>query len=474
MRVVITGATGNVGTSLVSVLGDEPAVTSVVGLARRLPDWDAPKTTWRAADVARDDLVAHFDGADAVVHLAWIFQPTRDPERTWRNNVLGSIRVFDAVAAAQVPTLVYASSVGAYSPAADDAPVDESWPTHALPTAAYGREKSYVERVLDAFELRHPDIRVVRLRPGFIFKRESAAEQRRLFAGPLLPSSLVRPVLIPVVPDAPALRFQALHSEDAANAYRLAAVSGVRGAFNIAADPVVDPSVLGELLGARPVKVPHKALRLAAAAAWRLRLSPASPMLVDLAASLPTMDLARARIELGWEPARTSVDAIAEFLDGLRHEDGMATPPLNEDAGGPARVKEFATGVGAADVRDSEVGAPDPEAQSAPDPSAGEEPAEGVPTEPTPEMPGGGGGHTGGGGGGDTGVTGASGPGRPGYEGEVQVGEDASPGPLEAHRDPFGRPEEAPEAPHEIPPEIRAKLEEIDGRLEQDPGAGPD
>ena len=202
-----------------------------------------------------------------VVHLAWIFQPTHDHVATWKNNVLGSIRVFEAVAEAGAPALVYASSIGAYSPGPDDRPVDESWPTHALPTAAYGREKSYVERVLDTFERDHPDIRVVRLRPGFIFKRSSASEQRRLFAGPLLPNQLVRRGLVPIIPDLPGLRLQAMHSSDAADAYRLAITSSARGAFNVAADPVVDAHSLGELLGARPVKLPVRPLRAAVAAA---------------------------------------------------------------------------------------------------------------------------------------------------------------------------------------------------------------
>jgi uncharacterized protein YbjT (DUF2867 family) len=35
MRVLITGATGNVGTSVLEALADEPAVEEIVGLARR-------------------------------------------------------------------------------------------------------------------------------------------------------------------------------------------------------------------------------------------------------------------------------------------------------------------------------------------------------------------------------------------------------------------------------------------------------
>ena len=346
MRVVVIGATGNVGTSVVEVLAAEDQIDSIVGIARRRPQWQPPKTTWLQADISCDDLEPYFGGADAVVHLGWIFQPTHDELATWRNNVLGSIRVFAATARAGVGALIYASSVGAYSPGPKDRGVDESWPTHALPTAAYGREKSYLERVLDTYEKEHPDVRVVRLRPGFIFKQESASAQRRLFAGPLLPTVLVRPSLLPIVPDLPGQRLQALHSLDAAQAYRQTLVRPVRGAFNIAADPVLDPRTLGELLGARPAKLPLRPIRTAVSAAWNLHLLPSSPTLLDLALSLPVMDTTRAHTELGWEPKYTSLDAITEFLRGLRGADGMNTPPLEPRAGGPLRVKEVLTGVG--------------------------------------------------------------------------------------------------------------------------------
>ncbi len=95
------------------------------------------------------DLGRALAGADVVVHLAWLFQPTHRPDITWRANVDGSRRVFEAVAAADVPALVHASSVGAYSPRTSEQPVDESWPTHGVPTAAYSREKAYVERTLN-------------------------------------------------------------------------------------------------------------------------------------------------------------------------------------------------------------------------------------------------------------------------------------------------------------------------------------
>ncbi|MFF1445067.1 NAD-dependent epimerase/dehydratase family protein [Streptomyces sp. NPDC058295] len=329
-KVVVTGATGNVGTSVVRLLSEDPDVASVRGLARRIPDWLPRETEWTAVDLASDraDLAAAFVDADAVVHLAWAFQPTHDPAATWRTNVLGSIRVFEAVAAARVPVLVHASSVGAYSPGPKDHAVDESWPTHGWPDAAYCREKAYLERTLDTFERDHPGIRVVRMRPAFLFKRQSASEQRRIFGGRFLPGPVARPELLPFLPDIPGLRVQALHTDDAAEAYRLALRTEVRGPFNLAAGPALDAELLGEMFDARPVRLPRTAARSAIAAAWGLRLLPASPHLFDAVLRLPLMDCTRARVELGWHPQHTAPEVLEEFLLGLRAGEGEATEPM--------------------------------------------------------------------------------------------------------------------------------------------------
>src|SRR3954447_26667531 len=236
MRVVVTGATGNVGTALLRALRDEDAVTEIVGIARREPSVaPPPKTTWVRADVSRGDLEPLLEGADCGVHLAWPIQASRDETVTEGANVKGSARVFESAARAGVPAVVYASSIGTYAPGPKDRGVDESWPATGIETSFYSRHKAAVERELDSFTAAHPDIRVAWLRPGLIFQRAAATGIRRLFVGPLLPSPLVRRELVPVVPRHPRLRAQALHSDDVADAYRRAIVNpDARGAYNVA------------------------------------------------------------------------------------------------------------------------------------------------------------------------------------------------------------------------------------------------
>jgi len=349
MRVVVIGATGNVGTAVVRALGDEDAVDEIVGVARRRPDpAPPPKTTWATADISRDELEPLLDRADCVLHLAWLIQPSRDESVTYAVNVEGSRRVFEAAARAGAGSLVYASSVGAYSPGPKDRAVGEDWPTDGIESSFYASHKAEVERILDRFEADHQHMRVTRLRPGLIFQGSAASEIRRYFAGPLLPSALVRRALIPVVPRVPRLVFQAVHTDDVADAYvRVLAHRDASGAYNIAADPVLDPDELARVLGARTVPMPARVLRALADVTWKLRLQPTPAGWVDMALAVPVMDTSRARTELGWEPRRTSGEALLELLDGMRRDAGAPLPPLDAQAGGRFRREEFTSGVGA-------------------------------------------------------------------------------------------------------------------------------
>jgi UDP-glucose 4-epimerase len=342
MRIVVTGATGNVGSQLLPQLLAHPDVTSVVGVARRLPPDRDQRVDWRALDVAADDLRPVLRGADVVVHLAWLLQPAHDRTEMARVNLGGTRRVLAAVEAEGVRSLVHASSVGAYSPGPKDLRVDESYPTGGISSSTYSRHKAEAERMLDALEGREPRLRVVRLRPGIVLQAAAASSIARYFLGPFLPQSLVRRSLLPVVPDVPDLALQALHARDMAAAYVLAATRPVRGAFNVASEPVLDAATVAEALGARRIPVPRAVVRGLVDGLWRLHVVPVDPGWVDLATRAPLLDTTRARTELGWSPTVSATAALVETVDAMARGAGAPTPVLRPRPSVPGRLAEVA------------------------------------------------------------------------------------------------------------------------------------
>ncbi|MCW2665684.1 MAG: NAD-dependent epimerase/dehydratase family protein [Frankiales bacterium] len=341
MRIVVTGATGNVGSRLLPQLLAHPDVTSVVGLARRLPEVRDPRAEWVAADLAEDDLHPALAGADVVIHLAWLLQPAHDPDEMHRVIIVGTRRLLDAVRDQGVTAVVHASSVGAYSSGPKDRRVEESHPTGGIPSSTYSRHKAHAERLLDAFEAAHPERRVVRIRPGLIFQAQAASALARYFLGPYVPQTLVRRRLLPVVPDVARLAVQAVHAEDVARAFLLAATQPVTGAFNVAAEPVLDPQTLARALGARAVPLPAALVRAVVDLTWRLHLQPTDPGWVDVGRGTPLMDTTRARTELGWTPTVRADDALVETVDAMGRRQGGASPVLRPRTGVPSRALEL-------------------------------------------------------------------------------------------------------------------------------------
>lgn len=328
MRVAVTGATGNVGVSVLGALSALDEVTEIVGIARRKPDTTMNKVTWLAADVVDGDLDEAFAGVDAVIHLAWALQPSHRREQLRAINVGGSRRVFTAAGKAGVKKVIMASSLAAYSPGPKDRTVDESWPTDGIKTSHYSNDKVEVERMLDTFEVAYPKTTWIRMRPTLVIKREVGPELHGIFLGRLVPRRLFNNGSLPVSPKIDGLAFQAVHGSDVGNAFAAALIKDVKGAFNLASDPVIDNEVLARVLDGKKLPIPGKLARLAADVSWRLRLQPTDPGWVDILLQTPLLDSGRARKELDWEPKISASDALKDVLEGMGQGKGLATPPL--------------------------------------------------------------------------------------------------------------------------------------------------
>lgn len=129
-KIVVTGASGNVGTGVLRALTAALPLDEVVGICRR-PPVHGPgneSVTWHRLDLSETDAVENLGPAmhqaDVVIHLALALRPARDEDYLYRVNVLGTRAVLGAMAAAGVRQLIYASSLGIYASGATH-PVDE-------------------------------------------------------------------------------------------------------------------------------------------------------------------------------------------------------------------------------------------------------------------------------------------------------------------------------------------------------------
>jgi UDP-glucose 4-epimerase len=311
-------------------LDDVPEVASVRGMARSPFDpaaagWE--KTEYRQGDILDRDAVARFiDGADVVVHLAFII--FGDHEETHRVNLEGSRNVFEAVVSASARRLVYTSSVAAYGFHADNPqPLTEDVPARGSEELYYSAQKAELEQVLSQI-LKGSETDAYVFRPTIVAGRDALAFAEALVRAlqlggrfPFLQRALEElPILAPVLPD-PGLPIQLVHHDDVAAALAAAVAGrGSSGAYNLGADGTVTMSDVASELGWYSAPVPKVAVDAVSEAVARIPFLPAQASWVN-AGRVPTVvDSAKARRELGWSPVHDTAETMRETIDASRRE----------------------------------------------------------------------------------------------------------------------------------------------------------
>jgi UDP-glucose 4-epimerase len=334
MRIAVTGATGNIGSALLRRIISDGG-HSIVGLARRLPDEPSQAlgggaVEWRSVDLTEEAasgaLTEAFRGAEAVVHLAWGFQPSHDLRYLEQLGVDGTRRVLQAVTDSAVPHLVHMSSVGAYSPKSDDAPVDETWPTGGVRSSRYSVHKAAAERLLDEYEAAGHGTLISRMRPGIVGQRAAGSALLRYGVPAIVPSKALDHV--PVLPLDRRLQIPMVHADDVADAIMRELKRRAGGPFNLAAEPPITTDRIAEVLNARPIHVPSPILRAAMSAAWHARLQQVDTGWLDMGFALPLLDCSRAYRELDWSPSFDAMTVLREVIEGMREGASARTPVL--------------------------------------------------------------------------------------------------------------------------------------------------
>lgn len=322
LTVAVTGPTGTFGLALLPLLEDDDRVDRVIGIARR--PFDPAERGWAKLDYRRGDvrdadaLRTAFDGADVVVHLAFLIVGGNQ-ETTRAINVEGTLNAFRAAAAAGARRFVYASSIAAYGFHRDNpVGITEDWETRPADRLFYAREKAELEHLLREESAAHPDVELYLLRPPIVLGPDAVGAKVSLPAAltPVLRGAVGALRRLPGLPaPVPDLPLQLIHQDDVAEALRLCVVAaGPPGAYNIAADDVVSAVDVARELGLLPLRVPGRPVAAAARVASRLPYLPSTAQWVEAVSHPSIMDTTKAKTLLGWRPRHTALDSLRATL----------------------------------------------------------------------------------------------------------------------------------------------------------------
>jgi len=326
LTVAVTGPTGEIGRPFVEALERTPEVARVLAMARRPFEpgelgWS--KTEYRQGDIldreAVGELVAE---ADAVVHLAFIV--VRASEGSYDINIEGSRNVFEATVAANVPRLVYTSSVAAYGYHDDvDGRLTEDEPARGTDKHAYSHQKAEVERVL-AEAVDGSDVRTYVFRPCVVAGPDATAlidqlpyvRFEHVIPAPVRAVAGRVPGVRPVLPDH-GVPIQLVHHDDVADAMVAATLGkGEPGVYNLAADGEITISDLAGELGWHSVPIPRRAVSVGAKALSRVPPLSVEAGWLEAISSPMLMDASRAKRELGWAPAYDAAETLRDVVAG--------------------------------------------------------------------------------------------------------------------------------------------------------------
>ncbi len=306
LRVAVTGANGDLGSLLLPLLEQDARVESILALDVVKPAQLGEKALWKRLDLARHDadrelselLAEH--RIDALFHLAFLFSPITNAAFAHELEVIGTLHVLSATAAAKVKRLVIPSLTAVYGARpGSPAYLREDAPTVGAPPNRFVQDKVEVERQVNAFRPRHPETKVIVLRFAPVLGPSVDNPVTRFLKARVVPSLLGFDPL-----------WQAVHEEDAARALHLALSADAEGCFNVVGRGVLPLSGMIRLAGGNVVPLPHPVARGTIRALNAVGALGVPMSLLDFIQFSWVADGERAARDLGFVPRYHARDAV--------------------------------------------------------------------------------------------------------------------------------------------------------------------
>jgi UDP-glucose 4-epimerase len=301
MRYVITGGSGYIGTRLVDLLSRREDTERIVICDVVPPRGYKPKTEFERLDVrdraAVRSLVERSE-PDALVHLAFILNPSHDEHFMYDVDVNGTQNVLDAAAEAGTGHVLVTSSSTAYGAFPDNpVPLTEEHPVRGVAGFPYARDKTESDRLCQLWAKNHPDRVMTIVRPCIVF-------------GPNVDNFIVRlwtkqPFAVEAGGNLDQ-KIQFVHEDDVVEAVTALLLGRHAGAFNVAGAGDMTTRECAELIGSPIRKMPLRAFRAFARTMWAARLSEAPPGQIAFGIHPWIVSTEKLERTTGWSPAHTT------------------------------------------------------------------------------------------------------------------------------------------------------------------------
>jgi UDP-glucose 4-epimerase len=312
MRVLITGAAGFLGQSLLNELAIQHLDWTLIAAdTRRLnPQGLRPNIEPVLLDLgisAQTRSCVENYRPDAIVHLAAIVNPPPGMSADKRHaiEVGGTRTLIEAARENGVQQLIVTSSGTAYGFHRDNAEwIDENQPLRSNPDLLHAHHRQEIEQLLASTRQRYPQLKQLILRPGTILGRRVHNPLAELFARPSLMGVLGH-----------RSRFVFIWDQDVVNVIRQGLERGSEGIYNLAGDGALSLREIAGLLGKPYRPLPASLMRAGLGLLKPLGLSRFGPEQVDYLRYRPVLDNRRLKEEFGYQPRYSSREAFLAYLE---------------------------------------------------------------------------------------------------------------------------------------------------------------
>ncbi|MCI5058861.1 MAG: NAD-dependent epimerase/dehydratase family protein, partial [Flavobacteriales bacterium] len=308
--VLITGATGYIGSLLIDHIVRENEQIKIIALGRKdCPSkLNHPRVKYFKTDIRSNAVkeIVEQNEPDIVVHLAAVVNPGKDNTRelAYDIDVNATASLLKACTSAEVKKFIYLSSGAVYGYHPDHPEwIHEDWPIRGNKEYPYAYHKKLAEEILVAYQKSHPQMEQLILRVPAVLGEETDSQITDLLNK--------NPMITVGRSDCP---FVFIWDKDLVRCIYNGILGSGKGVFNIAGDGKLSVFEMAKISNRKVLNFPTWLMRLIMGTGKTLGLTKNGAEVVSFVLYRPVLANKKMKEELEFIPEKTSKETFEYYL----------------------------------------------------------------------------------------------------------------------------------------------------------------